>query len=360
MRLHTHHLKGKYLLGYPMAMFSILFILLCATHTTEIFTLLSNSFANAKVATLQYFAETSSLHLILTLIATILFVVTALVIFGFSHIIKNKKTVKRRANNKEKYQNFLAGVVSQEVILENGHFLDAADYTYLSFKDLTDPESRQDLLVEIKALHDVIVGKEQERVSQLYKALGYIDDLKDRMQSDKWIDKVEVINEINQFKLFKYTDFIQQCVDDKNKNVANVAFSAMIERLDNPFEILTFMDGPLNRWEKHVIFQKVKKMDNLQDLEFLSLLRTHPKHVSYIIDVYEKLSIDFSSMSDEKSKYAVSEKGAKPKDPLNIYSSNKEKLSKDLKSVLEDYKNQIEKESLRESNRIVTLKIAGK
>jgi len=345
----TFRKKGRillYSLVIPWIVMSVIGIILFALNANEMFVLWNDTISQLQSALHLYFTENKNVRLIVGLIFILSIIFGAIIVFGLSHIRVNRKATERRKENKEKYQHFLSGVIAQEVNIANQDFLDKTDYTHLSFKDLFEPECRKDLLAEIKSLHEVIVGKERERLTQLYKALGFVDELKNRMDSDQWIDKVEIINEIKQFKLKQYTGYVKSCVNDKDNNVANVAFSAMVEEFENPLDILELIEGPLNRWEKHVIYQNLKSLKDFNHLDFLTLLRQHPNHVSFLIDVFEKLSIDFTKPIDEKSKYKIAAKSSKPKDPLNLYSTKKEQLAEDLRKIIDNYTEQTETEKI--------------
>ncbi len=220
----------------------------------------------------------------LLIIACFSFLILMVSLFSFAYMHMKLKalTAEKVAVKQEKYQEYFAGVVStnhEDTIIKNKK---QHNHTFLNKDDLFDTENRAVLLKELKNIHSFIKGAEKARLKELYLAFGFVDELRNKLESVQWVSRVEAINEVKQFGLTDFYHLVRRRLEDSNPNVRKAALSVSIDLVDNPLDILGDIKQRLSKWEEHLFVKALERMPNHRLPYFAKQINLFPAHSAFL------------------------------------------------------------------------------
>ncbi len=156
---------------------------------------------------------------------------------------------------REKYENYLAELISGEYENDVLQMLDEQQKSTLSLgvKDITQPFHRKILREQILLLHRNVHGKDAGRLRELYLSLGFKEEALKKLKVESWNVIVEAINELEQMNVREAYEPIFALILHKNKTVKTAAIRAKV-RLDvAPLSFLDNHEDYLTDWQQSSI-----------------------------------------------------------------------------------------------------------
>ena len=199
-----------------------------------------------------------------------------------THLSDNKeKDVK---SHKEKYQDYFNDVISPKDLQVDQYFnkTKSSSKSHLELTDIVDPKNRTILLSELKGMHSIITGQEKDRLRELYFGMGFVPEIKSRLESSSWLTRVEAIQEVRQFQIRSYYPKVFDMINDAHETVRRNAILSRIVLDPDPINILHDINTPLNSWERHNILSALEKLPSHKVPLFCTLYLEAPMHVEFL------------------------------------------------------------------------------
>jgi len=220
-----------------------------------------------------------------------LFVVTSYVMI---HLRISTTIEKREKKKSDKFQQYFSSVIiSRDAVMEKYHLPshNKEERVHLSKEDLFDVNNRVLLLKELRAMHSLVSGSEEQKLTELYYALGFVDELLDKFRNADWVLRAEAINEVAQFKVVSLYDTVDDMILDQNETVRQNALIAKMKIVDQPLSILEKIKRPLSVWEKHQIFLTLKSLPAHRLPSFTDLSDKYLRHTEFIGEMKTQFQI---------------------------------------------------------------------
>lgn len=217
----------------------------------------------------------------IVLIALLVILICVVLIHNFRKHLISKKLKQRQT----KYQNFFANVVedtSQNISKQYTTHEDQSLKQHLSKDDFVKDDNRNALLTELKAMYNIISGDEKGNLRELYFALGFVDDLKNKFEHKSWHKRVEAIHEARQFGVSQLYPKIISLVTDPNEMVRRNALLARVDLDEQPLSFLSDIDYELCNWERHKILTSLAKLPSHKLPRFSDLFTTYPLNRQFL------------------------------------------------------------------------------